>query len=95
VIRRGIALILALTPVTPPVQAGDISQPLLKLELGIRLSDSGKLDLSFNGIPLRAPEPRAHMTCPPPPQSCAPMIAVFSVALAGSVVLLYAVSRNH
>ncbi|HZO04658.1 MAG TPA: hypothetical protein VFB93_26005 [Burkholderiales bacterium] len=66
----------------------------MKMELGIRLRDSGKLDVSFNGIPVRATE-SAHMTCPPPPQSCAGLVGIMAAATAASLVLVYAVSRNR
>jgi hypothetical protein len=94
VIGRRLALILAVALVTPLVRANDLSPPVVKLELAIRAGDSGRLDVSLNGIPVRATE-QARMTCPPPPQSCAGMITVMAVATTASVVFLYALSRNR
>ena len=34
-------------------------------------------------------------TCPPPPESCAGMRTVFSLAAAASLVFLYALSKNR
>lgn len=95
--RRGIALAMAFALVAPPSYPSDLRAPTpgLKVELGMRFGDGAKTSFTLNGTPLRAEPERAQMTCPPPPQSCAGMVTVFSLALAGSLVLLYAISKNR
>ena len=95
--RRGIALMLAFAVLAPPTYASDFSArtPGLKLELGIRFGDGAKTDLTLNGVALRTEPERAQMTCPPPPQSCAGVLTVFSLAAAASLVFLHALTKNR
>lgn len=92
--RQHLVLALVIALAMPPARASDLAPPMVRLELGIRFADSGKLEVSLNGIPVRATG-QAQMTCPPPPQSCAGMITVMAVATTASVVFLYALSRNR
>jgi hypothetical protein len=78
--RRGIALVVALA---------------LQMALGIRFGAGAKTELTLNGVALRTEAERAQMTCPPPPQSCAGMLTVFSLAAAASLLFLYAMSKNR
>ena len=95
--RRGIALVIGLAVLGPPTYASDLgaTTPGLKVELGIRFGDGAKTDLTLNGVALRSEPERARMTCPPPPESCAGMLTVFSLAAAASLVFLYALSKNR
>jgi hypothetical protein len=88
--RRGVALLITLALTAPPVYASDV-----QLELGIRFGDGARTDVTLNGVALRTEPQRAHMTCPPPPESCAGMLTVFSLAAAASLVFLYALSKNR
>ena len=95
--RRGIALQIALVVLAPPTYASDLGAGTsgLKMELGIRFGAGARTDLTLNGVALRTEPERAQMTCPPPPESCAGMLTVFSLATAASLVFLYALSKNR
>ena len=88
--RRGIALVIALALIAPPGYASE-----LKFELGLRFGAGAKTELTLNGVALRSEPDRRQMTCPPPPESCAGMLTVFSLATAASLVFLYALSKNR
>ena len=96
--RRGIALLIAFAVLAPPpTRASELGAGTsgLKMELGIRFGDGAKTHLTLNGVALRNEPARAQMTCPPPPESCAGMLTVFSLAAAASLVFLYALSKNR
>jgi hypothetical protein len=65
------------------------------VQLGLHFGHSGKVQVSINGISLRPQAESMKMTCPPPPESCAPMVTAMSAATAASLVFLYSLSRNR
>jgi hypothetical protein len=92
-------MVIGVACVVPPVGASDFSngarQPVLNLQLGLQFGHRGQVDISINGVPLRTDAKSMNMSCPPPPDSCTPMVAAMSAATAASLVFLYALSRNR
>jgi len=77
-------------------RAGGFGQPTVGVQLALRFDARGRVDVALNGIPLRSRgKDNMRMTCPPPPNSCAPLVGIMLVATVLAVAVIDAAGERE
>ena len=99
-LTRAFRAVVVLVLCIPPSHAESFehrAEPQTAFRIGLAFQfgfSKGRTEASLNGVPLRVPETRNNMSCPPE-GSCAFEIAAMLVAAALAVALITNASKNN
>lgn len=69
--------------------------PIVRIRFDFHFDHRGKMDFSFNSLPVGKHREAMNMSCPPPPNSCAPLVGIMLAAGVVSIVFLREMSRSR